>query len=474
MLGRVAAEVAADADELVRCCRSPQRTDDAETVAAELIPLCEALRFLRRRGARILRPRRCGRLGRPLWLWGVTSEVVRVPRGRVLVIGTWNYPLLLPGVQLAQGLAAGNRVLLKPAPGTEAASERLAECFYRGGVPRDALRVLASETAEAIEAIEEGVDLVVLTGSAATGRRVLAQIAGTLTASVMELSGCDAVIALPGADIERLAAAVDFGLHVNSGATCIAPRRLIVDERHAETVIAAVAERLARRDAVTVHPAARGAVAEQVQRALDSGAVDRLGTFDAERLKGDGRMKTLLLDRVAADSEIAAADLFAPVLSVLRVERIEEAIDLVNDCPYRLGASVFGPPHEARSVADGLAVGSVTINDLIVPTADPRLPFGGRGESGFGVTRGEEGLLAMTAVKVVGQRRGRFAPHLSQRNDADAETLIGLMQANHGRGIGRRWSGLRRMIAGVKTSIRSGGPQRQGPGELSDPISPPE
>ena len=106
--------IATRADQLVEAVASPLRFEPSETVAAELIPLCDALKFLGRCGAKILRVRKVGISGRPLWLFGVRSVVSREPRGVVLVIGTWNYPLFLPGVQIAQALAAGNQVLLKP------------------------------------------------------------------------------------------------------------------------------------------------------------------------------------------------------------------------------------------------------------------------------------------------------------------------------------------------------------------------
>lgn len=163
-------------------------------------------------------------------------------------------------------------------------------------------------------------------------------------------------------------------------------------------------------------------------------------------------MYPLLLDRVEADWEIASSDLFAPVLSVIRVGCIDEAVAVVNGCRYRLAASVFGKTEAAWEIARRLDVGSVTINDLIVPTADPRLPFGGRGESGYGVTRGEEGLLAMTVPKVISHRSGNVVPHLSPPKESDAEALLGFLQMSHGGGLRGRIAGLRRMMGSVKTS----------------------
>ncbi|WP_182866972.1 aldehyde dehydrogenase family protein [Rhodopirellula sp. JC639] len=450
IVGSIAGALCDRSDELIQACASPQRTDPVETITSELLPLCAALKFLGKRGAKILAPRRLGMSNRPAWLLGVHSVVRRVPLGTVLVLGTWNYPLLLPGVQLAQAIAAGNRVRLKPAVGAERASQILVECFHAGGVPEDQLVLLDSDTSAAVHAISEGVDLIVLTGAAETGRKVLESAAPMLSASIMELSGCDAVIVLPGADEQRLIAALRFGLSFNASATCIGPRRLMVQSADHDTAVERLKPVLADMPPAIVHPAARQGVADLVAQALAAGAVDCLGRYDHTQLREQGVMSPLLLDHVTADHAIASADVFAPVLSVIRVDDIDHAVHLVNECPYRLAASVFGPASEATRVAERLNVGTVTVNDLIAPTADPRLPFGGRGQSGFGVTRGPEGLLAMTAAKVISRRRGPVAPHLRPRAESDQEMLHGALHAMHGGGVRKRLAGLRRIVRSVK------------------------
>ena len=103
-------------------------------------------------------------------------------------------------------------------------------------------------------------------------------------------------------------------------------------------------------------------------------------------------------------------------------------------CPYALGASVFGPPADAYALAARLDAGSVCVNDLIMPTADPRLPFGGRHQSGFGVTRGAEGLLEMTLVKTVSIRRFGPRPHLDGKLATNPAQLLSLIRILHGAG----------------------------------------
>ncbi len=441
------------AEELAQLCQSDQRTDPVETIASELIPLCDALRWIGRRGPAILADRKLNWRDRPFWMWGVRSRVRHDPLGRVLILAAWNYPLLLAGVQVAQALAAGNTVLLKPAPGCEPANECLVNCFYQAGVPREALTLLSSDVAAATSAMDAGIDLVVLTGSAATGRKVLARAAQTLTPCILELGGCDAVMVLDGADLVRVGQAIRFGLTFNASATCIGPRRLIVPHQLAsDTVDALVAPWLNGLPPVlTVHPSARSVAADIIERAISAGAIDVLGRFCAERLRGEGRMFPTILNNVSATDEIASADLFAPVISVLKAETIDQAVHIVNRSPYRLAASVFGPLHQAQQIASRLQVGSVVVNDLIAPTADPRLPFGGRGQSGFGVTRGEEGLLAMTAAVSVSIRTGPPALHLAPRRVSDAQTLLGLLQWKHSRGFSNRFIGLRKIIAAFTT-----------------------
>ena len=163
-------------------------------------------------------------------------------------------------------------------------------------------------------------------------------------------------------------------------------------------------------------------------------------------------MRPTVLSGVRADDRIANADIFAPIASLIEYDELDEAIVAINRCRYGLAASVFGPLKEAQSAAEQLEVGSVLINDLIAPTADPRLPFGGRRSSGFGTTRGVEGLLEMTVPKVTSVRRRGPMPHLRPAKPADVDILTGALQYQHGSGIRNRIAGLRRLFKGVKLS----------------------
>jgi len=130
-----------------------------------------------------------------------------------------------------------------------------------------------------------------------------------------------------------------------------------------------------------------------------------------------------------------------------------EVPELYSQCPYGLGVSIFCDRRNekrARVLATLLKAGTVLVNDVIAPTADPRVPFGGRGESGYGVTRGAEGLLEMTAVKTILVRRGGSMRHLDPTRDEDAAIVAGLIGTVHGGGIGARWAGLKRVMKSVR------------------------
>lgn len=150
---------------------------------------------------------------------------------------------------------------------------------------------------------------------------------------------------------------------------------------------------------------------------------------------------------------IARGDVFAPVLSLIAVESMMHVPELYAQCPYALTASIFcdrGNEKKARVLAQMLKAGTVLINDVIAPTADPRVPFGGRGISGYGVTRGAEGLLEMTAVKTLLIRRGGAMRHLDATSDEDTPMFAALIGAMHGKGLATRWAALRQLIKSAR------------------------
>lgn len=434
VLRRFRGALAREALPLAQASATARGRSLAEVLTAEVLPLADACRFLERHAARALRPRQLGRWGRPLWLSGVQSEIRREPLGVVLVIGPGNYPLFLPAVQCLQALAAGNAVLLKPAPAGATAARAWIALLADAGLPPGLCGLLDEDPRQARQAIEAGVDKVVLTGSATTGQAVLGQLAPRLTPATLELSGMDAAVIRADADLKLAAGAIVFGLSLNAGATCIAPRRLFVDARVAEPFREALREAARHRpstDALLKSPPELvDALATELAR-----TAPWIGTGDV-----GGGLGTPLVCEVPQDSPLWQQEWFAGVALVARVRDEAEAVQRAQASPYALGASVFSrDTAAAQRLAAQLPAGVVTINDLIVPTADPRLPFGGRGRSGFGVTRGLEGLVEMTAPKVVSVRRGHWRPHYEPEMAGAAELFAAYLRLTHGHGMRERW-----------------------------------
>jgi acyl-CoA reductase-like NAD-dependent aldehyde dehydrogenase len=429
--------IAAEATQLAVSSASARQRPVLEALTAEVIPLAEACRFLERNAARILSARRLGRRGRPLWLSGVQSEIHREPLGVVLIIGPGNYPLLLPGVQMVQALVAGNAVLLKPGIGGMKAASALHQLILRAGFDPKLVALLAESAEAALSAITARPDKVLFTGSAVTGGKILAQLAPLLIPATMELSGSDAVIVRPDADLDLTVKALRFALLLNGGATCIAPKRVFVHH--------SIATVLEKRLTGAFSPAGdrvRGPVSPArerlrllIQDALNRGAHLLAGNEEAEG--------AVILGRVDPCSKLLEEDVFAPVLAVVPVADDGEAVFRANSSPFGLAASIFSKDEpSARRLAEQINAGSVTINDLVVPTADARVPFGGRRRSGFGVTRGAEGLLELTTAKVVTVSRGQFRPAFNLAEPGDEAIFSAYVRLAHGGGLQGRWAAL--------------------------------
>lgn len=427
--------------EAIRLTRSGR--PDSELLVSEVLPFLDAIKFLEDEAEKVLRPVRADNTTRPLWLKSVQLEVHREPFGVVLIIAPSNYPLFLPGVQMVQALAAGNAVLIKPGAAASPAMLVLQNYATAAAFPQDLIAILDESPETASDVIIAGVDKIWVTGSAGTGGKVAKLASHSLTPVVCELSGCDAVILLPGADPVLAARAIAFGLNLNDSQTCMRPHRVLV---HRNLEVAFLNEVSARLSGLNVRVNSNVATRLQdlVQDACRGGAIQLQGEYDGEAVT------PFILSGVACDSALWNADIFAPVLAVNAFDSINQAIQLQNACNYGLATSIFGPERHARALAPQLDAGTVIINDVIVPTADPRLPFSGRKHSGYGTTRGVEGLLEFTRPKAISVRRSGYH-HLDIPAPSDAAMFSGLIAALHGRGLLTR---LRGAITGASAVLR--------------------
>ena len=423
--------LAAHASRFTKLVSPDLARTEADTLTAEILPLAEAARYLEKTAEKLLAPTHIGKEGRPFWLKNVEIETYRDPLGVVLIISPSNYPLFLPGVQALQATVAGNAVVIKPGRGGAPAVAALAELMREAGFPPDLVTVLDESPDAARAAITAGVDKIVLTGSESSGKAVLQQAAQSITPAVVELSGCDALFVLPDADIKRAVDALVFGLKFNGSATCIAPRRVFVHAAVAKKFGGLLADAVRDLPPIAAEPATASFLAELLDEATAKGAST---LFPSDRI-GPVSIRPLVLVNASPAMKIMNADVFAPVVAIMAVNSEAEALAASEQCPYALGASVFGRAATAGAFARKIKAGVVVVNDTIVPTADPRLSFGGLRRSGFGKTRGSEGLLEMTVSKSITMQKAKRLRHLEPPHPRADELFTGYLSLVHGKGL---------------------------------------
>ncbi len=418
-----------------------------ETLAGDVLPLADACAWLQSAAARLLRPRRVPVGQRPLWLWGQSDTVLRRPHGVVGLIGTWNFPLFLSGVALVQALTAGNGVVWKPSEVAPASALALFELVQRAGFPTGLVHRMEATREGGRELAEADIDHVAFTGSTAVGRALAMTLAPRLVSSTLELSGCDAMFVLDDADVRLAARAAWFGANLNRGQTCLAVRRAFV-HRSLYPAFIEILKPLAEA-APPVRLALRSQV-EQADRLVGEAVAEGARLLAAPAAAVGENGEPLCRPRVVIDARpemaLCREASFAPLLAVLPFDTTEDVLRMDAECPYGLGASVFTRQHRrGEALAAQLRTGMVAVNDVVVPTAHPATPFGGRRASGWGVTQGAEGLLEMTVPQVVSVRTDAYRPHYDMAPGLHVnrgEMIRAFLNIGHGTTLGRRLRGV--------------------------------
>ena len=337
---------------------------------------------------------------------GRTLELRYAPVGLVGVIGPWNFPLTNSFGDCIPALAAGNAVILKPSEVTPLTSLLMAEMMGAAGAP-DGVFGVATGGGAAGAALVDEVDFIMFTGSTATGKKVMARAAETLTPVSLELGGKDPMIVLADADIERAVnAAVTYGLN-NAGQVCISVERIYVEAPvHDEFVerLTEQVESLRQGPPGPIGSVDVGAIIfppqiEQIEQHV-SDAVERGATVatGGGRGEGPGRFyEPTVLVGVDHSMRCMREETFGPTLPVMSVSDAEQAIELANDGPYGLQASIWtGDVERGRELARRVEAGAVCVNDAQVNYAALELPMGGWKESGMGSRHGADGIRKYT------------------------------------------------------------------------------
>ncbi|MDX2203395.1 MAG: coniferyl aldehyde dehydrogenase [Hyphomicrobiaceae bacterium] len=390
-----------------------------ETLMAEVVPALTLIAHTVRQLGTWMAPER---RSTAISFWMGYNRIYYQPKGVVLIIAPWNYPLQLAVIPLAAALAAGNRVILKPSeltPHTSALLKlRLEEAF---GADVVTVATGGADIAAGLSSLP--FDHILFTGSTGVGAKVMAAAAQNLTPVTLELGGKSPAIVHEGADMTTAAARIARGKLLNAGQTCIAPDYALVPRARVGDFVVdygAAAARFYPR--VIDNPQYTSIVSERhferlaglLREARNHGAkasiVDPAGELPSSEAASSNTRKIapVVLTDVTDDMGIMQEEIFGPILPVVAYDTLDEAIAYVNGRPRPLALYYFDTDKDRIAhVLARTTSGGATVNDTLLHVAQEDLPFGGVGPSGMGAYHGREGFLTFSHAKAV-FHQGRF------------------------------------------------------------------
>ncbi len=429
-----------------------------EAMVTEVLPVIDLTAYFAKRAKKILADKTIGMH----LLKHRRSFIQYRPRGVMLVISPWNYPLTIPAGAIVMGLLAGNAVIQKPASLTPLIALKMRELMDEAGLDRDLFQVVTTSGSIASQMIEMGVDYVNFTGSTEVGRQVAMLCGRLMIPSSMELGGKDPVIVRADADLDYTAGAITWGGLCNAGQTCASVERVYAHESIYDELVAKVTERV---QALRVGDPQLGEmdmgpmvdenqlriVEHQVKDALANGAKALTG---GKRIDGPGNFfePTVLVD-VTEDMEVIRDETFGPVIPIMKVRSDEEAIERANHSIYGLTASIFTRDRQrGREIAQRLEAGTVMVNEVLLTHGLPETPWQGVKLSGTGKVHSDQGLVDLCYPYHINEENlihPPASPFWHPYSDKMYRALLGGVKVLFGRKLAQRVRGVSQIIGGL-------------------------
>ncbi|HEU5220491.1 MAG TPA: NAD-dependent succinate-semialdehyde dehydrogenase [Candidatus Nitrosotalea sp.] len=337
------------------------------------------------------------------------SFIAFEPIGIIASIMPWNFPYWQALRFAAPSLMAGNTIVLKPASVTMQCGIQIEKMFAKTGFPEGIFQTLVSDSSMAEKLIDSDINAVTFTGSNVVGAKVAQRATSQIKKCVLELGGSDPFIVCSDADVDKASTGAVKGRFINCGQSCIASKRFIVIKNLAKEFIEQFVQKVEKlnvgdpmSDSTDIGPLVNAdglnRIDAMVKDAVSKGARVLTG---GKRLKDKGYFYApTVLDNVTHEMMVAREEVFGPVAPVTVVENEDEAIRLANSSQYGLGASIWTKNLEkAEKLSRLIESGIVSVNNVVI--SDPRVPFGGVKQSGFGRELSRYGMLEFVNVKSV-------------------------------------------------------------------------
>ena len=395
-LARLEAAIYAWQDRIQQALQADLGKDATESWMTEISLVLSEIRYQRRHLDEFAR-QTCTLT--PLANFYARSRIVKMPYGTVLVMSPWNYPFLLSMAPLAEAIAAGNTVVLKPGSASAHTSQVMAD-MLASIFPREYVAVIQGGHAENSALLQQRFDYIFFTGSRHVGQVVLEAAAKFVTPVTLELGGKSPAIVDETADLALSARRIIWGKALNAGQTCVAPDYVLVQESVKDDLV-----KLLRHEAgIQVNAQAR-IITEKAFSRL-SGLIDaeeKLGRPVYTRGREYPHMAMTILDDVQWSDPVMQEEIFGPILPVLTYRDWEtDVVQKMKELPHPLACYLFSRYHDHilwRKSSMGFGGGCV--NDTVIQLASDRMPFGGVGDSGMGQYHGKFGFDTFTHPKSV-------------------------------------------------------------------------
>ncbi len=400
MLKKLRAAVIEYEGEILEALHADLGKSRLEGYMCEIGMVRTELTYLIKRTAKFAKPRK---VHTPLAQFPAKSYQLPTPYGNTLIMSPWNYPFLLTVEPIADAIAAGNTVIVKPSaysPATSALLEKLLSALF----PPEYVAVVTGGRAENAALLEQKFDFIFFTGSQAVGKEVLRHAAEYLTPAVLELGGKSPCIVDETAKIPLAARRIAFGKFLNCGQTCVAPDYILCHASVKETLLKELIKQI--REQFGEKPLENpdyGKIVNRKHFERICGLIDPdKVAFGGGRYELKGKIEPTVLNNVTWEDKVMQEEIFGPVLPLLTFERFEEIFPLLAEKQKPLALYLFTEDKKrVEAVTTRCAYGGGCINDTIMHLATSELGFGGVGESGMGAYHGKTGFDTFSHQKSV-------------------------------------------------------------------------